>query len=225
MDEPAHVSEKTVSLRRALEESLRSRAQRRPRTLGELQQCFRRIFRRHPEWAALPVRAICAEDCRALILDTFSTPATQRKARTLLHGVLEFSLRHGWCAQNPLEDVRLPSEPERPLKALSPGQLRRLLDTARLPEHRPAAPALGLMLWAGIRPTELPHLRWDDIHFAERVIAFTLPSGTPRRVPLSPELARWLLETSRFRLPQAPVVPSGWRRRWQALRRAAEAAP
>ncbi len=214
----------TVSFATAAEESLLSRADRRSRTLAEIRQCCRRILRRHPDWAERPMRHITAADCRELITSTFDTPTTRRKARSLLHGIFAYAQRHGWCTGNPLRAVDLPSVRERPIAALSIAQVRRLLTAARQPEHLCCAPALGLMLWAGIRPVELERLRWQDIHFGERVInidARHSKTGGARLVTLYPILARWLLKTSQYRLPNTPIVPRAWRRRWHALRQAA----
>ncbi len=212
---------RTVSFRHALEESLRSRATRRRRTLGEVQQYCHRIFREHPEWAALPVRRIMPEDCRAVIMNVFPSASTRAKARRVLHAIFSFSLRHGWCAFNPLDAVDIPAAAERPIAVPPLARLRRLVETARSPEHLPAAPALGLMLWAGIRPTELTRLRWADIRFDDRVItveAQYAKTGGARQVTLYPVLARWLRETAPFRLPRALIVPRAWVRRWRALR-------
>ncbi len=214
----------TVSFATALEESLLSRAERRSRTLAEVRQYSRRLLRFHPEWAERPVRHITADDCREAITTAFHTPSTRRKARCLLHGIFSYALRHGWCADNPLRAVDLPSVRERPIEALNISRVRRLLHTARQPEHIACAPAIGLMLWAGIRPVELERLCWQDIHFSQRCISIDArhsKTGGSRLVTLYPVLSHWLRRTSTYRLPDTPIVPRAWRRRWRELRLAA----
>ncbi len=215
---------RTVSFREAVEKSLQSRAERRNRTLAEIRQCCRRILRSHPELADMPVRRISPECCRELISQTYRTPPMQRKARRLLHGIFAFSLRHGWCSCNPVAAVDIPPVREKTVEVLSLAQVRRLLATVRRAEHLPCAPAVGLMLWAGIRPTELTRLRWEDVHVQDRVITIDArhaKTGGARQVTLYPVLIRWLRETAPFRLPRAFIVPRAWVRRWRLLRLAA----
>ncbi len=221
----AYASEsRTVSFRVAVEQSLISRAGRRGRTLAEIRQCCRRLLRVHPELAEMPVRRISSELCRELIEEVYNTPATRRKARCLLHGIFEFCRRRGWCAVNPLVAVDVPDVCEKPVNVLNIAQVRRLLDVCRMPEHLPCAAAVGIMLWAGIRPTELTRLRWSDVRMDDRVITIDArhsKTGGARQVTLYPALMRWLREVAPFRFPSAYIVPRAWVRRWRNLRLAA----
>ncbi len=214
---------RTVSFRVAVEQSLLSRAERRMRTLAEIRQCCRRVLRSRPSLAEMPVRRISAEFCRNLIEEVYSTPATRRKARSLLHGIFEFCRRRGWCAMNPLQAVDVPTVREKRIRVLSIAQVRHLLAMTCMPEHLPCASAVGLMLWAGIRPTELTRLRWADIRVDDRVInidARHSKTGGSRHVCLRPVLLSWLREVAPYRIPQALIVPRAWVRRWRALRHA-----
>ncbi len=214
----------TVSFRDAVEQSLQSRSERRQRTLAELRQCCRRVLRNHPELADKPIRSISPEYCHRIIHGVYQTPTSRRKARRLLHSIFAFALRHGWCSSNPLAAVDLPPVRESPIEALNIREVRRLLDTACRPEHLPCAPAVGLMLWAGIRPTELTRLHWSDVQFADRVVTIAArhsKTGGARQVTLHPRLIRWLRETAPYRLPGAFIIPRAWIRRWRDLRLAA----
>ncbi len=221
----AYVQEfRTVSFREAVEKSLQMRAGRRVRTLAEVRQCCRRLLRGHPELADMPVRRITTDFCRDIITECFHTPTTRRKARRLLHAIFSFSLRRGWCATNPITAIDVPQVRERQVDVLSMKQIRCLLTTVRKPEYLACAPAVGLMLWAGIRPTELTRLRWSDVHVEDRVItieACHAKTGGARLVTLRPVLIRWLRETAPYRLPNAHIVPRAWARKWRELRLAA----
>ncbi len=215
---------RTVSFRVAVEQSLKSRSGRRGRTLLEITQCCRRVLRTCPELADMPVRRIGSDFCRELIYQAYTTPTTQRKARCLLHGIFEFCVRRGWCAVNPLVAVDVPRVREKPVNPLTIEEVRRLLSVARTPKHLPCAAAVGLMLWAGIRPTELTRLRWGDIRVDDRVVtveACHSKTGGARQVTLYPVLIRWLRVVAPFRLPQAHIVPRAWLRRWRMLRKEA----
>ncbi len=215
---------RTVTFREAVEKSLQSRAGRRFRTLSEIRQCCRRLLRTHPELADMLVRQIEPDYCRELVMEVFHTPSTQRKARRLLHGIFSFCMRHGWCTSNPATGVDIPQVQENRVDVLDLKQVRCLLAAARRAEHLPCAPALGLMLWAGIRPTELTRLRWEDVHWEDKVITVEArhsKTGGARQVTLHPILARWLSETAPYRLPRSFIVPRAWVRRWRALRQSA----
>ncbi len=214
----------TLSFREAVEKSLQSRANRRQRTVAEIRQYSRRILNGYPTFADMAVRRITPECCRKVIDEVFTTPSTRRKARRLMHGVFAFCLRRGWCSFNPVAAIDVPVVREKPIQALSVKAVRHLLFMARRPEHRPCAAAVGLMLWAGIRPTELTRLHWADVRIAERCITIAAQhakTGGARHVSIPNVLVKWLQQTSPYRLPAARIVPTSWVRRWSALRKAA----
>ncbi len=215
---------RSTSFRVAFEASLQSRAGRRLRTIAEIRQCCRRVVRYFPDLSDTQVRSITPEDCRQFISTSFHTPNSRRKARRLLHGVFAFCLRHGWCAYNPLVAVDIPPVRERKIESLSLVQIRRLLATVLRPEHVACAPAVGIMLWAGVRPTEVTRLRWEHVRVEDRVIVIDAQhskTGGARHVTLHKVLADWLCKTAPYRLPRTPIVPRAWVRRWRALRLAA----
>lgn len=100
-------------------------------------------------------------------------------------------------------------------------RIRTLLATAQQPKHRPIAPALGLMLWAGIRPGEIEQLTWNNINIADRIICIP-PAQTEgaRQILLRPVLYEWLRRTTYIGTSGIPIAPQGWQRRWRELRQA-----
>ncbi len=214
----------SATFREALEQSLMSRSSRRLRTIAEIRQCCRRVLRHYPTLADTPVRRVSASMCHDIVYNVFTTTPSRRKARRLLHGIFAFSLRHGWCSFNPMVPVDVPPAQETPIEILTIKQIRRLLATVRKTQHLPCAAAVGIMLWAGIRPMELTRLRWEHINFEQKVITIEArhaKTGGARHVTLHPVLIRWLRETTPYRLPKALIVPRAWERRWRALRQAA----
>ncbi len=216
------VSHRSVSFRELVEHVLHHKSYRRERTLKELTQYCRRMQRQDPSWAERMVRTIRPDDCRDLINKAYSTPTMRRKARTILHGVFAYALKKGWCAANPVAAIELPPPQEKQIKALPIQKIRKLLMTSLEKKHLPCSPALGLLLWAGIRPNELERLHWSNIRFEDKVI--TIPpthskTGGARQVSLYPALKNWLERTASYRLPEAPIIPMSWVRRWRELRR------
>lgn len=102
-------------------------------------------------------------------------------------------------------------------------RIRTLLTTAQQPKHLPIAPALGLMLWAGIRPGEIEQLIWSNINIAERMIYIPPTQAQTegaRQVLLRPVLYEWLRRTTYIGTSGIPIAPQGWQRRWRELRSA-----
>ncbi len=216
----------STSFERAMQSALESRHDRRPRTRAEFGSICRRLLRACPALARRRVRSFTADDCRHLLEATFSTPRQQAKGRLILHGVFTHSLQQGWCRSNPVASLRAPRLQEAEVRALTRAELTRLLHTARQPEHRACMPALGLMLWAGVRPAEVARLRWEDIDEQEGVISLRpqhSKTGGTRHITLHPVLATWLHESDGVR--RGELCPPCWPLRWKRLRCAAKLIP
>ena len=214
----------TVSFEEAVRLACAHKVGVRERTLTEVMQITRRVMRICPEWGNMGVRQIDATLCQQTIEKTFRTVPTQKKAKRVLHAIFAHALRNGWCSSNPLDLVTLPPHRESPIHALHIKQILALLETSLQPEHYLCAPALGILLWTGVRPYELTRLRRSNINFEDRVI--TVPAahsktGGARQVTIHPPLYHWLRKHLRYNLPDAPIVPRAWVIRWTRLRRAA----
>ncbi len=209
----------SVTFSKAMRAALEERAGRRPRTRNEFRSICERMLRCSPGLAQRKVRNISAEDCRELLERCFPTLRQRAKGRVILHGLFAFCQRQQWCSANPVAALRPPSVQECEVRPLGIAALRRLLDCAQRAEHRACMPALGLMLWAGIRPAEVERIAWQDIDWQEKVIALRprhSKTGGARHVTLHPVLAAWLREAGLH--PSGPLCPRGWARRWRLLR-------
>jgi integrase len=93
--------------------------------------------------------------------------------------------------------------------------VERLKATAERPEHRAMQLSLNLLLYSGIRPTEVSRLRESDFCREEGIViirAQKSKTGGGRVVPLRGLSS---LPTEAWRIPR------NWQQRWRALRRAA----
>lgn len=177
-----------------------------------------------PEIEEEKVRMIDTDKCRELIEKSYSTVPTRKKAKRVLSALFRFCIANGWCDKNPTAGILLPPHKEKPIKALQIHEVLRLLKTAEQPEHRVCAPALGIMLWAGIRPHEIERLTVNSIDYEDRVI--TIPAkhaktGGARQVTMHPVLIHWLRATLTHKEPESPLTPPSWSMRWAQLRKAA----
>ena len=215
---------KSVSFEQVVAVSLHERADRRRRTTCEIRSICQRLMRSHPDLAAKRLRDFTAEQCREALEDVFRTDLQFIKARAVLHAIFACGMRHGWCSSNPVDAVPRPTLHEAEVEPLPWPDLRKLLLTAGLPEHRCCKPAVGIMLWAGVRPAELTRLRWEDIDWQEKVISLRpchSKTGGCRHITLHPVLLCWLRRGTHSQQRQGRICPPNWVRRWKALRSAA----
>lgn len=208
----------TVSVRTAIEASVAARAGRRPSTVADLRYLSRRLLRINPDLAESPMRAVSAEECRRCLERAFQTPSQFKKGRAFLHSVFSFGIRRGWCAANPVACVEVPRIREREIEPLTLPEIVRLTAATSSPGFRDCAPALGIMLWAGVRPCEVARLRWEDIDWEENIIIVRprhSKTGGARHVSIAPVLRRWLAPD---RVGGGVLCPPNWKRKWSYLR-------
>jgi len=217
-------SKQTCTFSELLRLHLGSKSHCRRRTLDEIKQICTRLMLNCPDLAQRPIRQIELLDCQHMIEHSFDSPSMQKKAHVILHALFNYALRRAWCDSNPIAMMERVRVEEVPIDALSLEQIKSLLKTCLLPDHRICAPALGLMLWAGIRPYEVERLTWSDIDLRERTIRISpqhSKTGGARHVTIYPVLYRWLKHLRPLSSPHTKVVPPSWIRRWRCLRRVA----
>lgn len=219
---------RSVSLRQAIEISLQEREDRRPRTLYELHYFRRRILESCTRIADMELRCITAQHCYDTLTYICGTPRQYCKDRVLLHSIFACGMRHGWCNANPVKALHKPRLRETEVISLSWENIKGLLHTAKLPPFRRCMPPLGIMLWAGVRPTEMQRLHWEDINWEDEVIMIRpkhSKTGGARCTTLHPVLRRWLVNLCCGERLSGPICPSGWKKLWYSLRSEAGVLP
>ncbi len=209
---------KTKAFSSVVESSLRERAHLRPATVADLRYLSARILRCNPGLGARPLRAIDTAECKKALDKAFRTPSQWRKGRTFLHSIFTHGIREGLCAENPVKRLPAPRVHEQEIRALSLNEVKRLTSNALKAEHLECAAAVGLMLWAGIRPRELERLDWDAIDLQSSSISIRArhsKTGGARIVKIHPVLRRWLRHSPQ----RGTLLPRNWRRKWNRLRR------
>lgn len=215
---------KSCSFQDAVRLHMERKKRRRARTQSECRGMLLRLIREVPELAKTKMRSITAEMCRGMIEQVFDTAAMRVKARRILHSLFETAILNGWCNDNPVTNVQFDPAVEATVSILTLRQVERLLRTLALPEHACCAAAVGLMMWAGIRPEEVARLTWAELDLQERV-AYLNPrhtkTGGARQVTLHAPLLRLLRALAKNAEPAQRITPPNWTRRWKRLRRAA----
>lgn len=210
-----------VSFRQATEARLKAAEHRRPHTQRTLNSYVRRFLRYAP-FADAPMESILTEECSALLEAHFAhSPHVFRKAYSALHSIFSYAGRKGWCEHNPTSGIDLPPVQEQTLTPLRLPQIRALLRSCGNPRMQGMNAPLRLMLWCGVRPTEVQRLRWGDIDRSERCIyveSHASKTGGARAIPLRGGAYTLLKE---HHAPNELLAPRDWQRRWAELRRRA----
>ena len=211
--------EKTVSFEKAVEAALEARKWRRARTQSDYRYVTRRFMKRCEGLAQRRVRSIRPEECAAYIEQAFTTPSQQAKARRVLSAVFGTAVKRGWCSENPVQKVDVPVVKEQRIRILTPEEIEQLLSTARSYGGGCCLAAVGMMLYAGIRPHEVARLTWEQVDLEGGTISI-LPqhskTGGARLVTIHKPLARLLAQ---FRHEKtAKICPRQWVKRWRQLR-------
>lgn len=215
---------KTVTFRRAVDEAMEARYDRRKRTRDDFRYINRRLLRCCPEMARRPVRFIKPQECRTWLEKSFGTLRQRHKARLVLSGVFGTAVKRGWCRENPVAYVDLPRLKESSIPVLSLEEMRRLLAAAEEYASGACLAAVGLMLYAGIRPEEVRRLDWAQIDLREGVVSLRArhsKTGGARIVTIRPVLRNLLERAAAMGFGAGSVCPRNWPAKWRALRRLA----
>lgn len=222
--EACRQSRLSICFSHALQKMMHLKSDRRNRTLSEIKSITKRILRMEPSIAASKLTTLQHYPWQNTIQRIFPTRRQQNKARVILHGVFDLGIQQGWCSFNPMKRVTVQRHQETEILPLSIEKVQTLLRTAQQPRHRPCMAALGIMLWAGVRPAEVERLSYEDIDFKEKIISLRpthSKTGGCRHIPMAPVLQAWLTNCQQG----SRICPANWPRRWKALRQAAGIIP
>ena len=131
-------------------------------------------------------------------------------------------MKRGWCDANPVARVEAPQVVEKPVPVLTPQEIEQITNTAETYRNGSCAAAVGMMLYAGIRPHEVARLTWEQVDLQERAI-YILPqhskTGGARRVTIHKPLL--LILRQHTGAPTQKICPANWLHHWKKLRQAA----
>ncbi|MBQ3217400.1 MAG: site-specific integrase [Akkermansia sp.] len=205
----------TVSLEEAAWASVEARRDLRPTSRRDLRHFVRRLLK-VPGAAVLPLRAITPTQCKKILTEAFgASPSSFVKGRAILHSIFTYGMKQEWCDSNPVSRIDVPKVKEKAIVPLAPAEVEKLKETAQRPEFRDMQLSLSLMLYGGIRPTEVSRLQESDFDWENKQVIIrpsTSKTGGGRTVPL-----RGIKGIRKKDL----IIPQGWNRKWHDLRRAA----
>ncbi len=177
-----------MSFEEAAWDSVRARNSRREATKADLRYFVKRMLRVEGI-AARPLRSMTTGECRKLLEKAFgSSVHSYRKGRAILHSIFAYGYRREWCDANPVSRIEMPIAEEKEIIPLSPKEIRRLKITAAQPAFAGLQLPLHLMLYCGVRPSEVSRIDPQlDINWTERTVRIrptASKTGGGRVVPL-----------------------------------------
>ena len=191
----------------------------RPDSLRDIRYLGNRLLNSNPELCEMYFSELKPAVCEQYLSATFKTPSQFNKARTMLYGLFEFALKREWCDRNPVKLVARRKVMEKEISPLSCAQTKDLLKNAKALKNRDCLPAIGLLLFAGIRPREVRRLKWKDIDLEENLITVRSQcskTGGVRHVEIMPALKRILAKYKRE--DKSAICPPDWNREWKNIR-------
>jgi integrase len=184
----------SVSVEQAVDELIQNRrgAGRSKLYCGDLKFHLGRFGK---EFTGRSVASISTKEINAWLAKLDVGPVTRNTFRRDVRTLFSFCRDAGYCAENPATATTRAKEPSREVEVLSVEDARRLLATSS-PE---LLPYWSIGLFAGLRPSEIRHLRWsNDVDFEDALITVrSTKTGRKRFVKMQPVLLEWLKQCRR----------------------------
>lgn len=215
-----HMRTKEMSLADGFALYLKSKQHLRPDSVRDIRCIGNRILRTKPEFGKRNFSELSVSECEEWLNAAFTTNSQFNKARTMLHGLFEFALRREWCDKNPIKLIERRRIIEKEISPLTFSQIKNLIKTAKMPKHKECLPAIGLLMFAGVRPREVHRLTWKDIDLEENSItihSLCSKTGGVRQVEICSSLKRLLAPFANGKKNER-VCPKNWQKRWRDIR-------
>lgn len=213
----------SVTYAEAVERLLVIKSGRSARTRQDIRQCLRRLGKGAQGWDRRLLSTITREECARRLEQVFPQPTRRTKARAVLSVLFNEGIRRDWCRENPVKHIEIPRIREQEIRALELGEIARLLDVAARYHDGSCLAAVGLMLYAGVRPRETERLHWRDVDLDEGEVIVPpehSKTGGGRHIPICPALHAILRSRSTLG-PDSSICPANWLNKWRELRREA----
>lgn len=215
-----HIRTKEMPLADGFALYLKSKQHLRPDSIRDIRCIGNRLLRTKPAFGKRNFSELSVSECEEWLNAAFTTNSQFNKARTMLHGLFEFALRREWCDKNPIKLIERRRIIEKEISPLTFPQIKNLLKTAKMPKHKECLPAIGLLMFAGVRPREVHRLTWKDIDLEENSItihSLCSKTGGVRQVEICSSLKRLLAPFANSQKNER-VCPKNWQKRWRDIR-------
>lgn len=213
---------KQQSIASGFEHYLASKQHLRPDSLRDIRYLGKRMLRTRPDLAEREFDSFSLSECEQWLNDTFTTPSQFNKGRSLIHALFHFACCREWCLRNPIRYLPKKRVIEREIQPLRLDQAQSIITQSQQQHEGSCAPAAAMLLWAGLRPTELKRLRWRDIDLAEKSITIRSQcskTGGTRQVDICRPLFACLKQYIKgIASLEQSICPPNWREKWRQIR-------
>lgn len=175
---------------------------------GEWSERYRRDMDHLPRWVTPEFLALPCGTIDRAVMESALTAERSLERSTLDNRVRYLSAILGYRERH---------KKGHEIAILTPAQVGKVLRVCETPEERRV---VAILFFAGIRPDsefgEISRLEWDSFGESEIYISGAV-SKTPsdRHIPISSRLRRLI----RGHPSSGKVMPTGWKKRWQRIRR------
>ena len=214
-----HIRNEEMVIKNGFQLYLETKRDLRPDSLRDIRYLGNRLIKSKPKLGGTYFSELKVADCEQYLSSTFKTPSQFNKARSMLYGLFEFALKREWCDKNPIKLIEKRKVVEKEIIPLTHTQAESLLKSAKVQKNSECLPAVGLLLFAGIRPREVRRLKWKDIDLEEGFITVRSQcskTGGVRHVEIVPTLKRILTKYKSD--DESAICPPNWRRKWKNIR-------
>lgn len=152
------------------------------------------------------------------ILSAYDNPNSHKTYRRGINTFFNWAKRFHYCLENPCDRLDQPPTDTSSIAILSLDEVKRLLKVATLLHDSACAASVAILLFAGLRPSELQALKPEGIKDGYiRVTGGKLRRKLKRSVPIAPVLKKWL------KAYPFQGVPAGWAYKQRMLRKSTKA--
>ncbi|MFI3244150.1 MAG: tyrosine-type recombinase/integrase [Akkermansia sp.] len=218
----AQLRQQEMSVREGFDIFLKTKSHLRPDSLRDIKYLGKRILANNKELAGRYFADISLSECEQWLNATFTTPSQFNKGRTMLHALFTFAQRHEWCDRNIVKLVEKRRVLESVIAPLHVTEARTLLKESTKMGGGSCSAGVGLLIWAGLRPTELRRLSWGDVDLSEATLtvrAQCSKTGGIRHIDICPPLMQCLKRHAKA--AHLPICPPDWAMQWRRIREAA----
>jgi len=168
--------------------------------------------------------------------EAFPTPTAFNNAYRSIRPAWTLAVKRGYCDRNPFERIDQKKKTAKPVDILTLKQVKATLAAAQTDYSKGEAmpktyrldctgclPAIGLMIFAGVRPKEIERVTWEDVRFDHeciRIDAAAAKTRSSRIIPMSDNLRAWL-ELTPKEMREGSITPLQWAKKVKAIRYAA----
>lgn len=213
--------EKSDTFENVAQMMLESKAHLRPRTLADIRFHTRKLLRLCPELKKKNLRNITVDEWKEYLNRCFRTPSQFKKGRSILSSVLNYAKKRRLVSDNSTDLISKPRIVEKHIAPLSLTEVKRLMASARECYKGEGLAACAIMLYAGVRPTEIQRLSWESINLkSEKILIDPIHSKTGgcRQVTIQKVLKNILDPLVPKGNKKKKICPANWLNKWRIIR-------